>query len=402
MNENLLKQAIEMGIINIADVEKEMKKKEQQELLKQHPYKIWQGNDGKWKTYLPDEKKGRKLVNKTTEQAVIDAVVKYWKEESENPTIEDMFNEWNDKRLSLGTISSSTHERYQQVFRRHYKDFGRKKIKEVSWRDVEDFLIEQVAEHKLTSKAYWSLKDITKGLLKRGRRKGFVHFDPEHELTEMDKTDFKFKKVVKKDEEEVFDEVEYEKIITYLNDNLDSKNMGILLMFVTGLRVGELVALKREDFVGNTINVSRTEIKEKKPEGKGYNYIVRDTPKTEAGIRTVVIPSEFEWLTKKIILQNPFTEYVFLDKNGKRMTTNCFRRRLERINKKLGILHKPPHKIRKTYATILLDNQIDKKMVTDQMGHTSIVTTETKYHRNRKSILTKTEKLDVIKEFKAN
>ena len=34
----------------------------------------------------------------------------------------------------------------------------------------------------------------------------------------------------------------------YLEDNLDIRNLGILLMFLTGIRVGELVTLKHEDF----------------------------------------------------------------------------------------------------------------------------------------------------------
>jgi len=57
-NEELLKYAIENDIINLEHVQEQMRMKEQQRILRQHPYKIWEGKDGKWYTYLPDEKKG--------------------------------------------------------------------------------------------------------------------------------------------------------------------------------------------------------------------------------------------------------------------------------------------------------------------------------------------------------
>ena len=41
-------------------------------------------------------------------------------------------------------------------------------------------------------------------------------------------------------------------MIDYLKENLDTKNIGILLMFATGIRVGKLVALKHDVFDGNT------------------------------------------------------------------------------------------------------------------------------------------------------
>ena len=43
---NLLYSALKSGIINIDDVQKQMNEKRREEILKQHPYDIWQGKDG--------------------------------------------------------------------------------------------------------------------------------------------------------------------------------------------------------------------------------------------------------------------------------------------------------------------------------------------------------------------
>ena len=85
-------------------------------------------------------------------------------------------------------------------------------------------------------------------------------------------------------------------------------------------------------------------------------------------------------------------------KNGKRMTTNAIRKRLERVCKWLDIYPKSPHKIRKTYITILFDNHVDNDMIRQQVGHASIYVGEKYYHRNRKTLEKKTEILSTIPE----
>ena len=52
----LLKYAVENGMINTALVQEKIEMQKREELLNKHPYKIYQGKDGKWYTYLPDKK----------------------------------------------------------------------------------------------------------------------------------------------------------------------------------------------------------------------------------------------------------------------------------------------------------------------------------------------------------
>ena len=89
-------------------------------------------------------------------------------------------------------------------------------------------------------------------------------------------------------------------------------------------------------------------------------------------------------------------------KKGERIRTPAVRMRLKRICDKLEIYRKSPHKIRKTYGTILLDNHIDSQLIIGQMGHTNILCTENHYHRNRKSIERKSAIISAIPEFRSN
>lgn len=397
-NNEILRFIITNGMISLSDVQNSMEAMKRKELLDKHPYKIWKGKDGKWYTYLPDEKKGRIQRERKSLEEVENLIINYWKMQMENPTINEVFREWNDRRLELKKISNATHLRNQQIYNRHYKEFGNKKIKSVEIEELEEFLENQIAEKNLTAKAFSNLKTVTRGLLKRAKKRKLITFNVEELFQELDTSESDFYKVIKEDYEEVFSEDEMPVMIDYLKKNLDAKNIGILLMFATGIRVGELVALKHNVFNGNTFKVRRTETRFLGEDGK-YVYAVKEFPKSEAGVRTVVIPDDYLWLCSQIRMLNPFGEYVFTDSSGKRLTTNCIRRRQEKNCKKLGIYRKSPHKIRKTYGTILLDHNVDNRLIMEQMGHTDIACTENHYHRNRRSIDAKSQIISSIPEF---
>lgn len=101
----ILQFIIDNGMIDISDVQNSIETMKKEELLKKHPYKIWQGKDGKWYTYLPDESKkdGRRLVKRSEKKSLEDVVVSYWKK-TEKIFLEDIFGEWLLQKLEYGEI----------------------------------------------------------------------------------------------------------------------------------------------------------------------------------------------------------------------------------------------------------------------------------------------------------
>ncbi len=100
------------------------------------------------------------------------------------------------------------------------------------------------------------------------------------------------------------------KIIEYLSDHKDIWNLGLLLLCVTGMRVGELCALHWEDVSQESIYVHRTETRYKTEDGK-WVYEVKDSPKTAAGVRTAVIPQGYQWIIPTIRELHDNEEFVF-------------------------------------------------------------------------------------------
>ena len=400
-SEDILKYLADNNIVDMEAVKAKIEMKNRQELLEQHPYKISQGKDGKWRTYLPDKAKGRIQIKRTSRKAVEDVVIDYWNAELNSPTIEEVFTHWNDHRFERGSISSGTHLRNIQVFNRHYKDFGQQKIKDTTAEEFEDFLENQLALYQLTAKAFSLLKGITKGLINRAKRDHLISYNADSVLQELQISKSDFKRVHKEPEEEVFTEDELPIILNYLAKHLDVWNVGILLMFLTGIRVGELVALKHSDINGNIIRVQRTEVKHLVRKGK-YEYVIKESPKTDAGNRLLIIPEGYSWMTQVLNGLNPEDDFIFVNAyRGKRnrLTTNSIRSRIIRVCGKLNLVPKSPHKARKTYLSILLDNNMDRKLVEALAGHVDISCTEANYHRDRRNTARKTALINAIPDF---
>ena len=358
------------------------------QILADHTHKIWQGTNSYWCTYLPDasKPKRRRLIRKSTRKALYDAIIDYWTVKSgKSQKLYDVFNEWNEHRAKIGQISLSTRGRMIQDANRYYGGICDRYVDTFSEIELITFIEEKVSELKLTPKALTNLKTLFRGTFNYAKRKGMTDIDIDSVIRLLDIPSRMLKHNIKEDCEEVFNDVEFKKLVKYLGNHLDTRNKALLLILITGIRPGEAVALMHCDIITDYgIKIQRTEIRYKATNGTGYAYTVSDTPKTLNGIRTIPVPDNYIWLLRQLDDTNRGQDYIFTEK-GKRINTQMLRRRLYSICNQLDIVKKSPNKARKTYATILLDNGVDQNLVKRVMGHASIMTTEINYHRNRKS-----------------
>lgn len=404
MNDNdLLKYAVEHGMIDLTCMQNQIEMNKRNEWLSKHPYKIWEDQNGIWHTYLPDENKGRVPRKRTTKKALEDVIIKYWKKESE-VTIKDGFYAWLDRNLSYGFIQKNSYQRYVRDFQRFFEDerkFYKKSLLSLEPNTLCEFILESISKYNLTSKGYGNLRTIVNGIFKYAKSQKWIDWSISQTMKDLDIPKKAFRQRVIEDNEEVFDDDEILLISQYITDNPDVKNLGILLLFCTGLRIGELVALKWSDVTDfSSIKIRRTETFYNDETNKNkIIYEIKDFPKTEAGVRTAVVPKQFQPILKRLYLLTGKHEFIFTNLKGERMKALTIRKRLYRICDEVGIKRRSPNKMRKTYASILLDNKIDVNLVESMMGHTQITTTEMHYHRNRKSELKKQEILSQIPEF---
>ena len=397
--ESILEYLVNQGTINIGQIQEELAMKKRKDLLDKHPFEIWQGKDGYWRTYLYDSShpQKRKLVKRKNLRSLEDAII-----ESESiESLEDIFDEVLERKLQNADIKPATYSRYRQVFARHFKATGwdAKDIREITVEQFTDFIEDEVGRCQLDSKGLSNLKGIVKLILKRAKRRHLIDFTYS---TVFDDLDVRTTKKVHTAEDQIFTVKELPELIRYLSapENRTVHHLVLLFMVLSGIRVGEAVALSFDDFINDTAAViHRTETKYK-VDGK-YHYELSDAPKTQAGFRTVFIPQEYTWVVKELRKLRPFAEFLATNEHGERMTTNCLRQRLYRVCNKLHFENrKSTHKLRKTFCSIVLDAGFDQNLITAVMGHTDIRTSESFYHYDRKTDEMKQNMMDNIAEFK--
>ena len=164
-----LKYAIDNGMIDMEYVQSIIDMQKREELIKKHPYKIWQAKNGKWYTYLPDEKKKSIQRERYSKKEIEDVIVKYWKQFEDNPTVKDIFMEYYNKKLTNNEISKATYDRYEMDFNKYFCDFGKQRIKDVSELDIDDFVHSVINTHNLTAKAYSGVRTLLYGIFKHAK-----------------------------------------------------------------------------------------------------------------------------------------------------------------------------------------------------------------------------------------
>ena len=95
------------------------------------------------------------------------------------------------------------------------------------------------------------------------------------------------------------------------------------------------------------------------------------------GIRTVILSKDALDILQKIKTKyEDGSDYIFYNQ----MHSGAFTNRLYRICDKLGIKKRSLHKLRKTYATKLINANIPESIIIGQLGHTDISTTRNHYY----------------------
>lgn len=397
-DKELLQFAMDSGMIDPNTIRKQIEMNERKKFLEMHDYNIWKGKNGLWYTYLPDDTKGRKLVKKKTKEEIDNAIVNYYKSKESEPTIRWVFDSWMSDKLRYGEIQKQSYDRYYTDFDRYFvnnkdfKNYSERKIKYITEDDLEEFVKITISSMNLTQKAYSGLRTIINGIFKYAKKKKYSQISITNFMGDLDLSRRSFKKNIKLKENEVYQDGEIDTLTSYLRlHSNDMRCQGLLLIFETGMRIGELCSLKPCDIKDDYIHVQRTEVKYKNDSGK-WEMSVRDFPKSEAGDRYIIITDNAKKTIKNILNIRSDSEYLFSE-NGKRIRSNGFRRKLERVCNELGIKYRSNHKIRKTYGTMLIDSGVDESIIAEQMGHVDISTTKKYYYFSNKSQEKKKEQI---------
>ena len=133
------------------------------------------------------------------------------------------------------------------------------------------------------------------------------------------------------------------------------------LLYSSGLRLSELCGL----------NMESISIKERLCRVVGKGNKTRDLPVGEKAIQSLR-----DWLLVRENISSDANKALFLNKNGKRISTRSVQLRLERLSKKRGLPMVNPHMLRHSFASHILESSGDLRAVQEMLGHSDIGTTQ--------------------------
>lgn len=179
-------------------------------------------------------------------------------------------------------------------------------------------------------------------------------------------------------EVEIFSLVEQKRIENVSFTTPKENYLGVALCLYTGLRLGELLALRWEDidFRQGTLKVTKTACVLR--DGDGAYRIHTDKPKTKSSNRVVPIPTAI-LLRLKAKRKKSKSPYVICTNKGTPVSNRSYQKTFEVILKKAKVSKKCFHTLRHTFATRALECGMDIKTLSELMGHKTPAITMTRY-----------------------
>ena len=160
-----------------------------------------------------------------------------------------------------------------------------------------------------------------------------------------------------------------------LRKPIDYRNKAMLeLLYATGMRISELLNLTLSN-----INIDDASVKVM---GKGSKE--RFIPISDVTIKYL---QEYINVYRNLILNTKTSDYLFINYTGNKMSRQGFFKILKELAEKCNIDKDiSPHILRHSFATHLLNNGADLRVIQELLGHENISTTEIYSHISNEKI----------------
>ena len=380
LNQRIDKNILHRAIIDGEELTRDYIMNKREKILKKHinsvyPIKeIQKGDSTLYYTKLePNNRNHSHKVSAKSLDALYDKIIAYYLEIE----IRDKTTVYDILDMALLDLNPLTASRHRQTFNKYFAGFKDKKISALCEKDIRECLQAMLSEG-IKAKAF---NNATSTLNKINDYCVYNHINCiniRDKVSEFRKCKMVGKKVFikgcKKEQELAFSESEAVKIIRYSLDNADYLNLAIAALITTGLRSGELLALKVSDIDldRGIMYVDRME------QTKTYDILDHCKDNSE---RTVFLNSDAKMIFKKVlsmrVIEDTICEFLFLNPNSddEKLHLRAMDNRLRKIQHILhmtdSVPERSPHDCRRTYASIQYLHGIDIKTIQAQLGHAS-------------------------------
>ena len=268
--------------------------------------------------------------------------------------------------LCRSRVKESTYVKYDAIIHNHIlPGLGGCHLSALSSVQVEQFSHALLFDTELSAKTVRCILTVVHSVIGYIRRQD-AQLLPQNIEIVYPKDNKKEMRVLTRDEQQT--------LTAYLLGDLDDCKFGVLLALLTGLRLGEVCALRWGDISlsDRTLKVSSTmlRLKDYEADAPQKTKIVLSAPKSNTSVRVIPLT---EYAVKLCALRkkNDPEAFVLTGERNRYMEPRTLQYRLERYTAACGMKDVHFHVLRHTFATRCVEVGFEIKSLSEILGHTS-------------------------------
>lgn len=267
--------------------------------------------------------------------------------------------------LNRSRVKPSTYVKYCGILEKHIKPkLGGCLVQALSSVIIEQFGHELLFEEELAPKTVKDILTMLHSIIKYTARQ-FPDTFPSVEII--------YPKIPKK-EMRVLTREEQTRLVQYLLNDMDGCKFGVLLALLTGMRIGEVCALRWENIslTEQTIKVRSTmqRLRDFDDTNANRTKIVISDPKSETSVRVIPL-TEYAARLCKTQQCGKRDAFVLTGESGRYIEPRTLQYRLEHYTADCGLEGVHFHTLRHTFATRCVEVDFEIKSLSEILGHSS-------------------------------
>lgn len=334
---------------------------------------IYKRKDGRWEGRIKKPNGRYQYVYAKTYREVkekknslqIEGPISIEQKSRSNTEASALFEHWLSNDVA-GRVKQSTYENYYYCINKFVIPFFQNsEYNIISEATTEQFVKSVHANNKISQAYKRKILSIFKTALK-----DIIKNQPDFSLI-MQKVKLPKQENI---EVQVFSVKEQRQIENEVLQSKDKRALGILLCFYTGIRLGELCALKWEDFDidSATLSIERTVSRTKNFQGgETKTSLLVSCPKSKKSIRKIPIPSFLLEIFKEQVHGKNENCFIFTGTDVP-LDPRTYQKLYKDILKHAGVKDRKFHAIRHTFATRALELGVDIKTLSEILGHSTV------------------------------
>ena len=283
-------------------------------------------------------------------------------------SFQDAGRHWMQREYLL--VKESTYAKYYSILQNHlYPHFGQVPLKNMDSAMVNEFVLGKLdcGDGGLAPKTVRDIYTVLKSVLK--------YAEQEYGMTGICQNSVAPKYL--KQESRVLAREDWRRLEQYLFAHQeDYRNLGILLSLYTGMRLGELCALKWRDISikKGTLQVSHTlqRIQDFSSRDGRRTKVVYDRPKTRQSIREIPIPRFLLEILYYHSRQVSPDAFFLTGSHTKYVEPRNYQYYFQMLLKQVQLPRMKFHSLRHSFATRCMETGFDMKSLSEILGHANV------------------------------